>query len=353
MMLLLMALALGAVGLVLRLPGRVVAAMFALLWAGALLAQLGLPEGHPLARAIGGTWQGWLMLGFAGAAVLAYRAVLRRLKVRAVPVVVSMAASASGPFSTSELERYARHIVLREVGGTGQKKLKAARVLVVGAGGLGSPALLYLAAAGVGTIGVVDDDAVSNSNLQRQIIHTDARIGQPKVRSAAAAMKALNPFVSIECHAERLIAARATELFARYDLILDGSDNSDTRLMVNAAAVVANKPLISGAISQWEGQIGLNDPGAGGPCYACVFPEVPAEGLALSCAEAGVIAPLPGVIGSMMALEAVKHLTGAGQTLLGSLVIYDGLWGESRKVAVARRADCAHGGAGRGVVQER
>ncbi|MGB5871935.1 MAG: HesA/MoeB/ThiF family protein [Albidovulum sp.] len=328
--------ALLVIGLVLRLPGRVMILMVALLWGAVFLAHLILPQDHSLAQALGGDWRSWGALGLGGAGVLAYRAGLNRLRKHAAPSVVQ----ASGAFSDSELERYARHIVLREIGGTGQKKLKAARVLVVGAGGLGSPALLYLAAAGVGTIGVIDDDDVSNSNLQRQIIHTDARIGQPKVASAKASMLALNPFISVQTYHERLDPARAQALFGGYDLILDGSDNFDTRYLVNEAAVAAQKPLVSAAITQWEGQIGVFDPARGGPCYACVFPQRPEASLAPSCAEAGVIAPLPGVMGAMMALEAVKYLTGAGATLTGSLLIYDGLWGESRKLKAARRADC-------------
>ncbi len=322
------------------LPRRVVAAVYLLLWAAAVLAHLALPEGSPLRQAIGGDWRAWGFWGLLAGGVLLYRQVLRRVRARAAgPLQLAKAA-----FSATELDRYARHIVLREIGGSGQKRLKAARVLVVGAGGLGSPALLYLAAAGVGTVGVIDDDLVSNSNLQRQIIHTDARIGAAKVASAETAMRALNPFISVRTYRLRLTAAAAPELFADYDLILDGSDNFDTRYLVNAAAVAAGKPLISAAISQWEGQIGLYDPARGGPCYACVFPEPPEAGLAPSCAEAGVIAPLPGVIGSMMALEAVKYLTGAGATLGGQLLIYDGLWGESRKVRVVRNPDCGQCG---------
>ena len=341
MMVLFIAVALAALALILRLPARIVAPMFAVLWFAALLAHLALPDDSPLARAVGGSWQSWLALGGAALLAFGYGALVRRLRARARPVPVSVPVPATGAFSATELDRYARHIVLREIGGTGQKRLKAARVLVVGAGGLGAPVLLYLAAAGVGAIGVIDDDDVSNSNLQRQIIHTDGRIGMPKVTSAVAAMRALNPFVTVVPYRERLTPARAAALFPGYDLILDGSDNFATRHLVNAACVAAAKPLISAAITQWEGQIGLFHPAGGGPCYACLFPEIPADGLAPTCAEAGVVAPLPGILGSMMALEAVKYLTGAGATLQGSLLIYDGLWGESRKLTAVRRADCA------------
>lgn len=315
---------------------------FVMLPLAGVLAHLVLPEASPVLGMFGGSLQSWaavtVLVGIGGA----YSFGLAWLKTRAREQRLPERETPKPAFSDVELDRYARHIVLREVGGAGQKRLKAAKVLVVGAGGLGSPALLYLAAAGVGTIGIVDDDSVSNSNLQRQIIHTDARIGQAKVASAELSMRALNPFIQIRTFNARLAAELAAKLFAQFDLILDGSDNFDTRYLVNAAAVAAGKPLISAAITQWEGQIGLYHPAKGGPCYGCLFPEPPAQGLAPSCAEAGVIAPLPGVIGSMMALEAVKQITGAGATLLGQLLIYDSLWGESRKISVERRAACQH-----------
>lgn len=327
-----------ALGLVLRLPGRLLGLMLALLWVAVLLAHLLLPTGHAIARTLGGDAGTWGAAGVVAALVLGYRHVLALLRSRARVVAQPVE---PGVFSEAELDRYARHIVLREVGGMGQRRLKQARVLVVGAGGLGSPALLYLAAAGVGTIGVIDDDRVSRSNLQRQVIHTDARIGMAKVRSAAAQMVALNPHVAVEPHERRLTAAEAPALFAGYDLILDGSDNFDTRLLVNAAAVATGKPLISAAITQWEGQISLYDPARGAPCYACIFPERPADGLAPACAEAGVVGALPGVLGTMMALEAIKEITGAGASLRGRLLIHDGLYGESRQITLKRAAGCA------------
>jgi len=247
---------------------------------------------------------------------------------------------ASGTFGETELERYARHIVLRELGGPGQKKLKQAKVLVIGAGGLGSPVMLYLAAAGVGQIGVIDDDAVDNSNMQRQVIHRDEMIGEPKVHSAEAAMLAVNPYVVVKPYERRLEGDIAEALFAEYDVIIDGTDNFDTRYLSNRVAARLGKPLVSGALAQWEGQLSVFDPARGGPCYECVFPEAPAPGLAPSCAEAGVVGPLPGVIGSMMALEAVKLITGAGQITRGEMLIYDGLYGESRKIGLQRRVDC-------------
>lgn len=250
--------------------------------------------------------------------------------------------------SPDELERYARHIILREIGGTGQRRLNGARVLVVGAGGLGSPALLYLAAAGVGHLTVVDDDTVSLSNLQRQVLHDTNTVGHPKVDSAVAALGRLNPRIAVAAEHTRLDANGAARLCTDADLVLDGSDNFATRALVNAACVAAGTPLVSGALSQWEGQIGLFDPARGGPCYACLFPEAPAAGLAPSCAEGGIVGALPGVIGAMMALEAVKLITGAGGGLRGALLIYDGLYAETRKIAVAARGDCAICG-GRGV----
>jgi len=246
-----------------------------------------------------------------------------------------------GPMSDTEIERYARHLMLREVGGAGQQKLKAARVLVIGAGGLGSPVLQYLAAAGVGTIGVIDDDIVSLSNLQRQVLFDENQLDMPKVFAAEAKLAALNPHITIRPYNRRLTAEIAQNLFEEYDLVLDGTDNFKTRALVNAACVACNTPLVSGAISQWEGQVSLFDPANGTPCYACLFPTEPADGLAPSCAEAGVMGALPGVIGSIMAAEAIKHITGAGQSLAGEMLIYDALYGESRKIGLQRAKNCA------------
>lgn len=242
--------------------------------------------------------------------------------------------------SPEEIPRYARHIVLREIGGPGQLKLQAAKVLVIGAGGLGSPALMYLAAAGIGTLGIVDDDTVSISNLQRQIIHATKAVGQAKTASAKTTLADINPHVNVVLHNTRLDATNAAEIVGAYDLILDGSDNFDTRYLVNAVCVAQKKPLIAAAISQWEGQISLYHPATSGPCYACIFPIRPEPGMVPTCAEAGVMGALPGVIGSMMAGEAIKFVTGAGQTLQGSLLIYDALWGESRKLRVERDPAC-------------
>ncbi len=310
------------------------------LLAGVVIAHLLLPDGHPLREATGGSAAMWLILGGFALLVLLYGKGLKALRARAEQTPVSDPAKPSGQFSETELERYARHIVLRELGGPGQKRLKKARVLVIGAGGLGAPALQYLAAAGVGTIGVIDDDVVENANLQRQVIHRDPDIGMPKVFSAQQAMVAQNPNVVVLPYNRRLTDDIANDLFADFDLILDGTDNFDTRYLANRTAVALGKPLISGALSQWEGQLSVFDPATVGPCYQCIFPEAPAPGLAPSCAEAGVIGPLPGVVGSMMAVEAIKVITGAGQALRGEMLIYDALYGESRKITLSKRGDC-------------
>jgi molybdopterin/thiamine biosynthesis adenylyltransferase len=330
------------IGAALGTPQRQRWTLLGLLYVAVLLAHLVFPAQHPLRLATGETAAPWLMLGGLVVLVLAYRRGLRWLRTRAEGQAEDRAADGpeAATFSDTELNRYARHIVLREVGGPGQKKLKDAKVLVVGAGGLGSPALLYLAAAGVGTIGVVDDDAVDNSNLQRQVIHQDAGIGMPKVHSAAEAMRAQNPFVTVRPYHRRLSEDDAAALIAEYDIVLDGTDNFDTRYLVNTTCVALGKPLISGALTQWEGQVSVFDPANDAPCYQCVFPEAPAPGLSPSCAEAGVIGPLPGVIGSVMAMEAIKLITDAGTALRGEMLIYDGLYGETRKIGLKRRADC-------------
>ena len=303
-----------------------------------LVVQLALPFGHPLRQATGESPALWVILAGFVVLVLMYKKGLNWLRSKASAPV----APPSKPelFSETELNRYARHIVLREVGGPGQKKLKEAKVLVIGAGGLGAPVLQYLAAAGVGTIGVIDDDVVDNANLQRQVIHRDADIDLPKVFSAERAMLAQNPFVTVRPYHRRLTAEISVDLFGDYDLILDGTDNFATRYLVNETAVALGKPLVSGALSQWEGQVSVFDPARGAPCYRCIFDAAPAAELAPSCAEAGVIGPLPGVVGSMMALEAVKLITGAGEVLRGRMMIYDGLYGETRQIALKPRSDC-------------
>jgi molybdopterin-synthase adenylyltransferase len=230
---------------------------------------------------------------------------------------------------SKELERYARHIVLREVGGPGQAKLKAARVLVVGAGGLGAPALLYLAAAGVGTLGIVDNDDVSLSNLQRQVIFATEEVGKSKVERAASAVKRLNPHVSAEPHHVRLTAANALELIARYDIVADGSDNFATRYLVSDACYFARKPLITAAVGTFDGTLtsvrahDMQADGTRNPTYRCLFPEPPPEGTIPACAEAGILGALPGVLGSLMALEVIREIVGFGEGLVGRLLMVD------------------------------
>ncbi len=335
-----MAAALWGIGALTRVPAQARWLMIGLLYVAVLGVQVALPEGASLREATGGSAAPWLLLGGFAALVWAYRKGLMAIRARTNPVSADPPPQPAGTFGEVELERYARHIMLREIGGTGQKRLKSAKVLLIGAGGLGSPALMYLAAAGVGTIGVIDDDAVDNSNLQRQVIHTDARIGMPKVFSAEAAMKALNPYVQVRPYHRRLTEEIAADLFDDYDLIIEGTDSLAARRVANAAAVKLGKPLLSAAITQWEGQISLYHPAAGGPCYACVFPEDPAPGLVPTCAEAGVAGPLPGVLGAMLAVEAVKWITGAGEPLSGRMLIYDALYGETRVMSLKQRAGC-------------
>ena len=329
------------IGWAMKMPVAARWNMTAILIVAVMIAHVVLPDGHPFRMATGGDIRLWaILLGF-GVVVWGYRRFLGVLRNRAQGSEAAKPVERSESFSETELERYARHIILREVGGVGQRALRDAKVLVIGAGGLGAPALEYLAAAGVGTIGVVDDDTVENANLQRQVIHLDRNIGLPKVHSAAEMMRAQNPFVDVRPYHRRLEPGIAAELFADYDIILDGSDNFATRYLVNETAVKLEKPLIAAALTQWEGQISVYDPANGGPCYACVFPEAPDPSLVPTCAEAGVIGPLPGVVGSMMAVEAVKLITGAGDALVGRLHIYDALYAQSRTIAVKRRDDCA------------
>ena len=238
-------------------------------------------------------------------------------------------------FSDDEIERYARHLVLAEIGGPGQQRLKAARVAIVGMGGVGAPAALYLAAAGVGTLRLIDDDAVALSNLQRQIIFAEADVGDPKVEAGAARLCALNAHVEVETAPERLTPDTAAWLLDGCDLALDGTDDFETRFATNAACVAAGVPLVSGALGRWSGQVGVF---AGRPCYRCLVPEVPPD--AETCARVGVVGALAGVVGSMAALEAIKLITGAGDALTGRLLLYDGLAGTTRTVAVAANPAC-------------
>ena len=243
-------------------------------------------------------------------------------------------------FSEAEVERYARHLVLREIGGPGQQKLKAARVLVVGAGGLGAPASLYLAAAGIGTIGLVDPDTVSLSNLQRQVLYATSDVGRPKVEAATQRLNALNPHTVVETHSVWLDAENAGDIVAQYDLVLDGTDDFATRFAVSDACLAHGKPLVSGALGRWTGQVGVFH---GKPCYRCLVPDVPPD--AETCSLVGVVGALAGVIGSMMALETVKLIAGAGEPLSGKLLIYDGLAAETRTVRIGADPHCTACGA--------
>ncbi len=250
-------------------------------------------------------------------------------------------------FTDAQVRRYARHILLNEIGGSGQARLLASRVLVVGAGGLGSPLLLYLAAAGVGTLGVIDDDAVDLSNLQRQIVHPTAAVGRAKVESARDTLAAINPDVRVITHRERLTAANAIALFADYDVIADGSDNFPTRFLVNDACFFAGKPLVSAAILRFDGQLATFRPfdhppssEARGPCYRCLYREPPPPGDVPSCAEAGVLGAFCGAIGGLQATEVLKELLGIGTSLAGHLLIVDALGTTFRRIRLRRDPAC-------------
>jgi molybdopterin/thiamine biosynthesis adenylyltransferase len=245
-------------------------------------------------------------------------------------------------FGRDELERYSRHIILPEIGGAGQQTLKKARVLVIGAGGLGSPLLLYLAAAGIGTIGVVDDDTVSLSNLQRQVLHGTEDIGRRKTESAAVSIAALNPHVRVVEHTARLTPENADRLIGAYDVVADGSDNFDTRFLVNDTCYRLKKTLVTAAMLRFDGQLSTFKAWQGEPhpCYRCVFPEPPPAGSVPACSEAGVLGALGGVMGSLQALEVVKELLGLGDSLSGRLLLYDALRGDVRTVKLRRDPHC-------------
>jgi adenylyltransferase/sulfurtransferase len=240
----------------------------------------------------------------------------------------------------ADLARYSRHLSLREIGVAGQEKLKAAKVLVIGAGGLGSPSILYLAAAGVGTIGIVDFDNVDISNLQRQVLFDTASVGEPKAEAASQRLRALNPDIKIVAHQLELRANNVREIFNSYDIVLDGTDRFATRYLTNDACVILGKPLVSAAIHRFEGQALTYVPNRG-PCYRCLFPEPPTDGLVPNCAEAGVLGVLPGVLGTIQATEAIKLVTGIGQPLIGRLLTYDALEMRFDEFKFTRREDCA------------
>ena len=242
-------------------------------------------------------------------------------------------------FTEDQLQRYSRHIILPEVGGKGQKKILGAKVLIIGAGGLGCPVGYYLAAAGVGTLGIIDNDTVELSNLQRQIAHNTQRIGVPKVESAKATFEALNPDVRVVGIRERMTKDNIMDFMRDYDVVVDGSDNFPTRYLVNDACVLLRKPLVSGAILRFEGQVTTIIPGEG-HCYRCLFEEMPPAGLVPSCQEAGVIGAIPGVVGSLQAIEVFKLILGKGDVLKNTLLIYDALKTTFRRVKVPKNPEC-------------
>ncbi|MCX2746421.1 molybdopterin-synthase adenylyltransferase MoeB [Arthrobacter sp. MI7-26] len=246
----------------------------------------------------------------------------------------------AGELTTEEVERYSRHLIIPEIGAAGQRRLKNAKVLVIGAGGLGSPALLYLAAAGVGTLGIVDDDVVDLSNLQRQVIHGVADVGRPKIESARDAIKELNPLVNVQLHNVRLDSSNALELFAGYDLILDGADNFATRYLVNDAAAILGKPYVWGSIFRFDGQVSVFWE-KHGPSYRDLYPEAPPAGSVPSCGEGGVFGMLCAAVGSLMVTEAIKLITGVGRSMLGRVALFDALGGSWREIKVSKDPEAA------------
>jgi molybdopterin/thiamine biosynthesis adenylyltransferase/rhodanese-related sulfurtransferase len=267
---------------------------------------------------------------------------LAQIHLRRLPFPLSFAAMADPlpNLSPAELARYSRHIMLGEIGVEGQRKLVGARVLVIGAGGLGSPAALYLAAAGVGTLGIADFDRVTDHNLQRQLLHDTAAIGETKTASAARRLRATNPFITVVEHADGVTSDNALAIFANYDVIVDGTDNFTARYLNNDAAFFAKKPLVYGSVFKFEGQVSVFDSARGGPCYRCLFPSPPAPGSVPGCGEAGVLGALCGVIGSLQALEVIKLITGIGRPLVGRLVTYNALTQDFQTLSLARDHHC-------------
>jgi len=243
-------------------------------------------------------------------------------------------------FTEEQVQRYSRHIILPNIGGKGQRTLLDSSVLVIGAGGLGSPVAMYLAAAGIGTLGIVDFDRVDVTNLQRQILHTTGDVGRPKVESALEHLRAINPTIDIVGHDTLLFSDNVFDVMEPYDVVIDGTDNFPVRYLVNDATQFMGKPLVYGSIFQWEGQATVFMPGQGSPCYRCLFPSPPPPGTVPSCAEGGVFGVLPGVIGSIQATEAIKLITGEGESLVGRLLLYDALHMDFQEVKIRWDADC-------------
>ncbi|MCY3744181.1 MAG: molybdopterin-synthase adenylyltransferase MoeB [Candidatus Poribacteria bacterium] len=242
-------------------------------------------------------------------------------------------------FSNEQIERYSRHIILSEVGGMGQTKLLESKVLLIGAGGLGSPVGVYLAAAGVGTLGIIDDDVVDLSNLQRQILHGTSDIGIPKTKSAEATIAEMNPDVKVIPYTERITSENAFQILEQYDLVVDGCDNLPTRYLINDACVMLGKPIVHGSIFQFEGQVTVFYPGKG-PCYRCLYPEPPPAGMVPSCQEAGVFGVLPGIIGTIQAVEAIKILLDIGDSLIGTLLLFDALTMNFNRLKLRQDSNC-------------
>ena len=297
-----------------------------------------IPETNSFSIIMGG-WAPWATISFIFCITFLFRLFINSLRNKSNDVYLGDVKE-EDEFSNHELERYSRHILLKELGGLGQRRIKDSSVLIIGAGGLGAPVIQYLAASGVGTIGIIDHDKVSLSNLQRQVIYPTKQVGEQKVFSAADAIYQLNSNVNVRPYNRRLNSEIAEEIFSEYDVVVDGTDNFETRYISNSAAVMTKKHLVSGALSQWEGQVSVFAPHEGGPCYACVFPTPPKDDLAVTCSEGGVFSPLPGVIGSVMAVETLKILSHSGNTLLGQMFIYDGLKGESRKIKINPSKKC-------------
>ncbi len=263
-----------------------------------------------------------------------------KLRLRMNPSIINEERAAAASLTNEERARYSRHLIMPEVTMTGQRRLKAARVLCIGAGGLGSPAALYLAAAGIGTLGLVDADRVELSNLQRQLLHGTSDVGRPKVESARDSLREVNPNVEVQLHDTRFTSANALELVQGYDLVVDGSDNFPTRYLSNDVCVFAGKPNLYGSVFRFDGQTTVFAPHLGGPCYRCLFPEPPPAGTVPNCAEAGVLGVLPGIIGTMQAIEAIKLITGLGESLVGRLLHFDALKMKFREFNLRRDPQC-------------
>ena len=291
-----------------------------------------------LIQLTGGSLNKLIFIGLLYSILALYALILSKIKNS--QRVRSLEKRKGGSFKSEELDRYARHIILKEIGGSGQKKLKNARVLVVGAGGLGSPVLQYLGACGVGVIGIIDNDLVDNSNLHRQVIYPDSAIGENKVFAAAEVIKSQNPFIEVLTFNRLFNETIAKELISDFDVVVDGTDNSSSRYLINEMCVLLNKPLVSGAIAQWEGQVMVYDNMPESPCYQCVFPPTHMESPDLSCSTLGVVGALPGVIGSIMAVETIKLIINAGESLRNRLLIYDGLYAETRTISTKKNDEC-------------